>query len=110
MVTLVVDKGAHALVLAGDVYDGDWRDYATGRLFARQMDVLDQHGTRVFMVAGNHDAAGVVTKAVPPPGNVVATRRVPWWWTRPSTRRWSSPFGRQTCTDDVFSKHTVVNR
>ncbi|MFD7654755.1 exonuclease SbcCD subunit D [Actinosynnema sp. NPDC059797] len=70
LVRLVVDKGAHALVLAGDIYDGDWKDYATGQFFARQMDVLDQHGVRVFMVAGNHDAASVVTKAVPLPGNV----------------------------------------
>ncbi|MFE9751613.1 exonuclease SbcCD subunit D [Saccharothrix saharensis] len=70
LVKLVVDKGAHALVLAGDIYDGDWRDYATGQFFARQMDVLHQHGVRVFMVAGNHDAASVVTKAVPLPGNV----------------------------------------
>ncbi|CCH32861.1 Metallophosphoesterase [Saccharothrix espanaensis DSM 44229] len=70
LVRLVVDKGAHALVLAGDIYDGDWRDYATGQFFARQMDVLDQHGVHVFMVAGNHDAASVVTKALPLPGNV----------------------------------------
>ncbi|WP_033443270.1 metallophosphoesterase family protein [Saccharothrix sp. NRRL B-16314] len=70
LVRLVVDKGAHALVLAGDIYDGDWKDYATGQFFARQMDVLDQHGVRVFMVAGNHDAASVVTRAVPLPDNV----------------------------------------
>jgi DNA repair protein SbcD/Mre11 len=70
LVRLVVDKDADALVLAGDIYDGDWRDYATGQFFARQMDVLHQHGVRVFMVAGNHDAASVVTKAVPLPGNV----------------------------------------
>ncbi|NUT94996.1 MAG: DNA repair exonuclease, partial [Saccharothrix sp.] len=70
LVQLVVDKDAKALVLAGDIYDGDWRDYATGQFFARQMDVLHQHGVPVFMVAGNHDAASVVTKAVPLPDNV----------------------------------------
>ncbi|SDG20474.1 DNA repair exonuclease SbcCD nuclease subunit [Lentzea fradiae] len=70
LVKLVVDKDAQALVLAGDIYDGDWKDYATGQFFARQMDLLDQHRVRVFMVAGNHDAASVVTKAVPLPGNV----------------------------------------
>jgi DNA repair protein SbcD/Mre11 len=70
LVKLVVDKKAHALVLAGDIYDGDWKDYATGQFFAKQMGVLDDCGVRVFMVAGNHDAASVVTKAVPLPRNV----------------------------------------
>ncbi|MCS7477365.1 exonuclease SbcCD subunit D [Umezawaea endophytica] len=70
LVRLVVDERAQALVLAGDIYDGDWPDYATGKFFADQMDFLHQHGIRVFMVAGNHDAESVVTKAVRLPKNV----------------------------------------
>ena len=75
---LVVDEQAQALVLAGDIYDGDWPDYATGKFFAQQMDFLHQHGIRVFMVAGNHDAESVVTKAVrlPPNVEVLSTDRV----------------------------------
>lgn len=70
LVRLTVDEKAAALVLAGDIYDGDWPDYATGRFFAEQMDFLNDHGVRVFMAAGNHDAASVVTKAVRLPDNV----------------------------------------
>ncbi|MFD9705262.1 exonuclease SbcCD subunit D [Lentzea sp. NPDC059081] len=70
LVKLVIAKDARALVLAGDIYDGDWKDYATGQFFAKQMGVLHDHGVPVFMVAGNHDAASVVTKAVPLPRNV----------------------------------------
>ncbi|QUF05963.1 DNA repair exonuclease [Actinosynnema pretiosum subsp. pretiosum] len=70
LVHLAVSEGAQALVLAGDVYDGDWPDYATGRFFAQQMDVLHQNRVKVYVVAGNHDAQSVVTKAVRLPDNV----------------------------------------
>lgn len=70
LVRLVVDERAQALVLAGDIYDGDWPDYATGRFFAQQMEFLHDNEVRVFLVAGNHDAESVVTKAVRLPPNV----------------------------------------
>jgi exonuclease SbcD len=70
LVQLVIDEQATALLLAGDIYDGDWRDYATGRFFAEQMDVLHDHDTPVYMVAGNHDAESRITKALTLPSNV----------------------------------------
>lgn len=70
LVYAVLDEGAQALVLAGDVYDGDWTDYATGRFFAEQMGVLHESGVPVFMAAGNHDAESVITRALALPPNV----------------------------------------
>ncbi|WP_409332325.1 metallophosphoesterase family protein [Trujillonella humicola] len=70
LVRLVIDEEADALVLAGDVYDGDWPDYATGRFFAEQMDVLHDHGVPVFSAAGNHDAESQITRALTLPSNV----------------------------------------
>lgn len=70
LVTLVVDEEADALVLAGDVYDGDWRDYATGRFFAEQMGRLHDHGITVYMIAGNHDAESQITRSLVLPPNV----------------------------------------
>ena len=34
LVELCLEEGAELLVIAGDLYDGEWRDYATG-LFLR---------------------------------------------------------------------------
>ncbi|HCG01596.1 MAG TPA: DNA repair exonuclease [Chloroflexi bacterium] len=70
LVQLVVDESAVALVLAGDIYDGDWPDYATGRFFAQQMGRLNDHGIPVFMAAGNHDAESQISRALRMPPNV----------------------------------------
>jgi DNA repair exonuclease SbcCD nuclease subunit len=70
LVDLVVRERAAALVLAGDIYDGDWPDYATGRFFAEQLDKLHDEGIPVFMAAGNHDAESQITKTLTLPPNV----------------------------------------
>ena len=70
LVRLVLDEQAPVLLLAGDVYDGDWHDYSTGRFFVEQMDLLHDAGVRVFMVAGNHDAESEITRALRLPPNV----------------------------------------
>src|SRR5665647_2124116 len=44
LVKLVQDEDARLLVIAGDLYDGDWNDYATGAFFVRQMDELNDLG------------------------------------------------------------------
>lgn len=58
------------LVLAGDVYDGDWQDFQTGLHFVRQMTRLRDGGVRVALVRGNHDAASVMSRSLPLPENV----------------------------------------
>ena len=50
------------LLLAGDLYDGDWRDYSTGLFFAAQMARLREVGTRVVWIRGNHDAQSKITR------------------------------------------------
>src|SRR4051812_44590072 len=70
LVRLVVEERADALVLAGDIYDGDWADYATGRFFAQQMGILHEYGIPVFTAAGNHDADSQITRALTLPPNV----------------------------------------
>jgi UDP-2,3-diacylglucosamine pyrophosphatase LpxH len=56
LVALVIDEGARFLVLAGDVFDGDLRNFQTGLYFLDGMGRLARAGVRVFMIAGNHDA------------------------------------------------------
>jgi len=61
LVTLTLDEGASVLLLAGDLFDGEWRDFGTGLYFASQLARLRDGGARVVLVRGNHDASSVVT-------------------------------------------------
>ena len=58
------------IVIAGDLYDGDWRDYSTGLFFVRQMGRLAAAGIPVYLLYGNHDAASKITKKLKLPSNV----------------------------------------
>lgn len=58
------------MIIAGDLYDGDWRDYQTGLFFVRQMGRLAQVGIPVFLLYGNHDAESQITKRLSLPENV----------------------------------------
>lgn len=69
LVDAVVDHRADALLLAGDVYDGDWKDYATGAFFVRQLSRLHDEGIPVFLLNGNHDAESEITRSLRLPPN-----------------------------------------
>ena len=78
LVSLAIEEQVAFLLLAGDLYDGDWKDYNTGLFFAAQMGRLREAGIAVFLVAGNHDAASQITRALRPPPNVkVFSTRAP---------------------------------
>ncbi len=70
LVELCIEERASLLLLAGDLYDGDWRDYATGLFFVKQMARLRDEGVSVVMIRGNHDAASQITKHLALPDNV----------------------------------------
>jgi len=70
LVALAIKENASFVILAGDLYDGDWKDYNTGIFLARQMARLKGAGIRVFIAAGNHDAASQITKSLQLPDNV----------------------------------------
>jgi len=70
LVELCVAERAGLLLIAGDVYDGDWRDYSTGLFFAHQMTRLRDAGVQVAMIRGNHDAASQISKNLRLPDNV----------------------------------------
>ncbi len=70
LVALCIEESADFVLIAGDIYDGDWRDYNTGLFFSAQMSRLREAGIKVFIVRGNHDAASQLTKHLTYPGNV----------------------------------------
>ena len=70
LVTLCIHEEVKFLLIAGDLYDGDWRDYNTGLFFVRQMARLRESNIQVFLIRGNHDAESVITRQLSLPENV----------------------------------------
>ena len=70
LVTLCINEEVKFLLIAGDLYDGDWRDYHTGLFFVRQMARLRKSNIQVFLIRGNHDAESVITRQLSLPKNV----------------------------------------
>jgi exonuclease SbcD len=70
LVKLCLTEQVELLVIAGDLYDGDWRDYSTGLFFNKQMSALRAGNVRVVWIRGNHDAASKLTAHLHLPENV----------------------------------------
>ena len=70
LVDLALDERVDFVLIAGDLYDRDWLDFHTGLFVREQMVRLGRQGIRVFIVQGNHDARGVITRQIPWPDNV----------------------------------------
>ena len=69
LVALAIRERVDFVMIAGDLYDGDWRDFNTGMFFVRQMARLRDAGIRVYLIAGNHDAASTMTRTLRLPTN-----------------------------------------
>ncbi|MEQ9397592.1 MAG: DNA repair exonuclease [Longimicrobiales bacterium] len=67
-VDLAVREDAHALLVAGDLFDGDRLSFQTERFLLEQAGRLQAHGVTLVYATGNHDPGG--TDAGP--------RRLPW--------------------------------
>ncbi len=70
LVTTAIDEQVDFMVIAGDVYDGDWKDFNTGLFFVRQMGRLRRAGISVYLLYGNHDAESEMTRGLELPDNV----------------------------------------
>ena len=70
LVSLTIEEQVDFLIIAGDLYDGDWRDYKTGLFFAGQMGRLNASNVPVYLLHGNHDAESQITRRLDLPDNV----------------------------------------
>jgi DNA repair exonuclease SbcCD nuclease subunit len=68
---LCLEERAELLVIAGDLFDGDWRDVSTGLFFAAQLAKLCEAGVRVVWIRGNHDAVSQIRRSVRLPEPVI---------------------------------------
>lgn len=70
LIDLAITEAIDFVVISGDIYDRDWKDYQTGLFFRRCMSRLNTVGIPVYLISGNHDAASVITKKLTLPENV----------------------------------------
>lgn len=70
LVHVALEEEVDFVIIAGDVYDGDWPDHNTGLFFVRQMARLRDAKIPVYLISGNHDAQSVVTKSLQLPENI----------------------------------------
>jgi len=70
LVDEAVEQQVDFMVIAGDLYDGNWRDYNTGHFFVREMGRLNQAAIPVYLLYGNHDAENEMTRRLMFPPNV----------------------------------------
>ena len=89
LVDLALGERAAFVVIAGDLYDGAWREMRTGLFAVEQFARLTTAGIKVFIIHGNHDAENRITRHLEmPPGAVV--------------------FGAKTCRTEVISELGVA--
>jgi DNA repair exonuclease SbcCD nuclease subunit len=86
MVDLAIAEDVAFVVIAGDLYDGDWKDFSTGLFLAAEMRRLARP---CFVLRGNHDAQSVITSRLTMPGNV-------------------REFSSRTCQTHLLSEHRVA--
>jgi exonuclease SbcD len=70
LVTEAIEQLVDFMVIAGDLYDGTWKDHNTGIYFCKEMGRLKKAGIPVYLLFGNHDAESEMTKKLQLPDNV----------------------------------------
>jgi len=70
IVDLCLEEQVDALLIAGDLYDGEQTSMKTARFLAEQMRRLHQAHVLVFIIRGNHDALSKITKLLQLPDSV----------------------------------------
>ena len=70
IIDLCLEEQVNALIIAGDLYDGDQTSMKTARFLATQMQRLHEAGIQVFKIRGNHDALSRITQELVLPPSV----------------------------------------
>ena len=71
IINLCIDEQVDALLLAGDLYDGDQTSMKTARFLETQIRKLHEAGIRIFIIRGNHDALSKITRELVYPEETV---------------------------------------
>lgn len=69
LIDLAIEERAAFVLIAGDLYDGDWQDYRTGLFLIEEAARLGRAGIPLHILHGNHDAASIITRHLRLPDN-----------------------------------------
>ncbi len=72
IVDLALEEQVDALIIAGDLFDGDQRDVSTAMVLQREFRRLNDACVPVFIIWGNHDAEARLLGIIDFPDNVHA--------------------------------------
>lgn len=70
IVDLCLEEQVDALIIAGDLYDGEQTSMKTARFLATQLARLSEAGIAVYKIRGNHDALSKITQELVLPEGV----------------------------------------
>ena len=70
VVDLCLEERVDFLIIAGDLFDTEVKDFNAALAAAVQLRRLDQAGIPVYLILGNHDSREEMTRHVPWPANV----------------------------------------
>ena len=74
LVQLAIEQRVAFVLFAGDLFDGDSKDWRTGQFLVQQLGRLRRAGIEVAAISGNHDAEQVITHKLSIPGMLAADR------------------------------------
>ena len=70
LVDVCIGESVDALIIAGDLYDGQQKSVKTAAAFSSEMRRLEASNIPVFLIKGNHDARSELTRDLQLPDNV----------------------------------------
>ncbi len=71
IVDMALEEQVDAVLIAGDLYDGDQTSMKTARFIGEAFKRLSESGVRVFLIRGNHDNLSRITRELTLPEGVV---------------------------------------
>jgi DNA repair protein SbcD/Mre11 len=77
LIDLCQKEEVDLLVIAGDLYDCDWKDMKTGLFLRAQLQRLREAEIEVVLIKGNHDAVSVISRNLSLPGITVLPAEKP---------------------------------
>ena len=70
LINLAIEEEVSFVIISGDMYDGDWKDYNTGLFLLSRLSKLTSKGISVFIAKGNHDAESKITRELKLPRGI----------------------------------------
>ncbi len=70
IIDLAIEHEVAALLICGDLFDGNERSAKTAAFLTAQLDRLNNRAIKVFYIKGNHDAENPITRGMDFPSNM----------------------------------------